>query len=187
MSLEGFDARWKDLPDYILGITKEIWEDRGIATLHRYYAETMPVRSPSSLVTGSENVIAATMATLAEFPDRTLLGEDVIWSGDALTGFLSSHRIVSQANRAWHTAPQCAGRSTAGTTAGEHLAGRQARMCTSWASAMPNSGHGVCGASLSRSTKLPSGTRFCYTPDDEKTGWSIERAAGAKEQAGHRA
>ena len=98
--MDGFDPKWKDLPDYILGITKEIWEDRGIATLHRYYAPTLPVRSPASLVVGNANVVAATMATLAEFPDRTLLGEDVIWCGDAQNGFLSSHRILSQATHA---------------------------------------------------------------------------------------
>jgi predicted ester cyclase len=95
--MKGFDPRWKDLPDYILGVTKDIWEDRGVATLHRYYAETMPVRSPASLVLGNRNVIAATLATLAEFPDRTLLGEDVIWCGDEEAGFLSSHRLLSQA------------------------------------------------------------------------------------------
>lgn len=100
MALDGFDPRWKDFPDYILGITKEIWEDRGIATLHHYYAETMPVRSPASVVVGNRNVIAATMATLAEFPDRQLLGEDVIWCGDARDGFLSSHRILSTATHA---------------------------------------------------------------------------------------
>jgi hypothetical protein len=37
------------------------------------------------------------MATLAEFPDRTLLGEDVIWSGTPEEGMLSSHRILSTA------------------------------------------------------------------------------------------
>ena len=37
------------------------------------------------------------MATLTEFPDRQLLGEDVIWCGDDEQGFLSSHRIVSTA------------------------------------------------------------------------------------------
>lgn len=37
------------------------------------------------------------MATLAEFPDRQLLGEDVIWSGDEEAGYVSSHRIVSTA------------------------------------------------------------------------------------------
>jgi predicted ester cyclase len=38
------------------------------------------------------------MATLAEFPDRQLLAEDVIWSGSAEAGdLLSSHRIISTA------------------------------------------------------------------------------------------
>lgn len=93
-----FNNRWKDLPDYIIGITKEIWEDRGIATLHDYYSQDIVVRSPASVVIGNQNVIGATMATLAEFPDRTLLGEDVIWSGeDAETGMLSSHRLLSTA------------------------------------------------------------------------------------------
>jgi hypothetical protein len=97
MSFDGFSPRWKDFPDYIIGITREIWEDRGVATLHRYYAEDIPVRSPASVVIGNRNVIAATLATLAEFPDRTLYGEDVIWSRDAGGHHLSSHRIVSTA------------------------------------------------------------------------------------------
>ncbi|MEM8788810.1 MAG: ester cyclase [Pseudomonadota bacterium] len=92
--------RWKDFPDYILGITKEIWEERGIATLHRTYAEDILVRSPSGVVRGNAAVINATMATLAEFPDRELLGEDVIWSGSPETGMLSSHRIISTATHA---------------------------------------------------------------------------------------
>ncbi|CTQ34030.1 nuclear transport factor 2 family protein [Jannaschia rubra] len=91
-------TRWKDLPDYIIGITREIWEDRGISTLHDYYAPGIVVRSPASVVVGNQNVIGATLATLAEFPDRTLLGEDVIWSGEnAEKGMLSSHRLLSTA------------------------------------------------------------------------------------------
>ena len=95
--MHGFDLKFSDFPDYIIGITKEIWEDRGIATLHRYYAPDIIVRSPASVVVGNQNVIAATMATLAEFPDRTLLGEDVIWSGTPEAGMLSSHRLLSTA------------------------------------------------------------------------------------------
>ena len=76
--MKGFDPKFAEFPDYIIGITKEIWEDRGIATLHEYYAPDIVVRMPGSVSTGNGNVIAATMATLAEFPDRTLLGEDVI-------------------------------------------------------------------------------------------------------------
>ena len=95
--MKGFSNRWKDFPDYIIGITKEIWEDRGIATLHHYYSPDIVVRSPASVVVGNEKVIGATMATLAEFPDRTLLGEDVIWSGTPEDGMLSSHRLLSTA------------------------------------------------------------------------------------------
>jgi len=95
--MKGFDPKFRDFPDYIIGITKEIWEDRGIATLHEYYSDDIVVRSPGSVVLGNQNVIGATMATLAEFPDRQLLGEDVIWSGTPEEGMLSSHRIISTA------------------------------------------------------------------------------------------
>ena len=98
--MKGFDPKFKDFPDYIIGITKEIWEDRGIATLHQYYSDDIVVRSPASVVIGNQNVIGATMATLAEFPDRTLLGEDVIWSGTPEDGMLSSHRLLSTATHA---------------------------------------------------------------------------------------
>ena len=98
--MQGFDPKFTDFPDCIVGITKEIWEDRGIATLHNYYAPDIVVRSPASVVVGNQKVIGATMATLAEFPDRQLLGEDVIWSGSPETGMLSSHRIISTATHA---------------------------------------------------------------------------------------
>lgn len=107
--MQGFDPKFKDFPDYIIGITKEIWEDRGIATLHQYYSPDIIVRSPSSVVAGNKGVIAATMATLAEFPDRTLLGEDVIWSGSPEQGMLSSHRIFSTAT---HTGNGVYGKAT---------------------------------------------------------------------------
>lgn len=95
--MKGFDPKFRDFPDFIIGVTKEIWEDRGIDTLHKYYAPDIVVRSPAAVVVGNQGVIAATMATLAEFPDRTLLGEDVIWCGTPEAGMLSSHRLLSTA------------------------------------------------------------------------------------------
>lgn len=95
--MQGFEDRFETPVDYILGITKEIWEDRGVELLHGYYTSEIPVRSPDGFVIGNEAVIAATYATLDEFPDRQLLGEDVIWSDDGEGGFLSSHRIFSTA------------------------------------------------------------------------------------------
>ena len=55
--MKGFSNQFKDLPDYIIKITKEIWEDRGLATLHHYYGKEIPMRFPSGLVTGNASVI----------------------------------------------------------------------------------------------------------------------------------
>ena len=110
--MKGFDPKFEDLPDYILGVTREIWEGRGVAALHRYYAPDIPVRSPSSVLIGNQGVVAATLATLSEFPDRVLLGEDVIWCGDEEAGFLSSHRILSTAT---HTGDGAYGPATGRT------------------------------------------------------------------------
>ena len=95
--MRDFNQRFNDEPSYILGITKEIWEDRNVESLREYYTTDIPVRSPDGYVVGNEVVISATQATLNEFPDRQLLGEDVIWSDDGHGGFFSSHRIFSTA------------------------------------------------------------------------------------------
>lgn len=93
--MSAFWGRWTDFPDYILGITQEIWEGRGIGTLREYYSDDIPLRTPMGVVVGNEAVIRSTMATCFEFSDRQLLGEDVIWSDDPVHGLLSSHRVLT--------------------------------------------------------------------------------------------
>ena len=93
----GFDPRWTDEADYVLGITYNIWEGRRVAALRDWYADDLIVRSPASVVQGNGGIIGATLATLAEFPDRELLGEDVIWCEAGDDAFLSSHRLLCTA------------------------------------------------------------------------------------------
>ncbi len=113
--MKGFDPKWRDVPHFIIGITKEIWEDREIGSLRRRYAPGLIVRSPASVVVDNTRVIAATMATLAEFPDRELPGEDVIWcedparSTEETDAFLSSHRLICWAT---HSRPGMYGAPT---------------------------------------------------------------------------
>lgn len=101
--MHGFDSKWQDVPHFIIGITREIWEGRKIGTLRTCYCDELIVRSPASVVVGNSNVIAATLATLAEFPDRELLGEDVIWYEDTTgatqisSAYFSSHRLLCTA------------------------------------------------------------------------------------------
>lgn len=111
--LPGFDPKWRGVEDYILGITSEIWEERKIHTLHDYYGPELIVRSPASVVVGNTGIIAATQATLAEFPDRELPGEDVIWCATGDDSFLSSHRLMCWAT---HT-----GRGVYGAPTGRRL------------------------------------------------------------------
>ena len=99
--MKGFDSKFTDFPAYIIDITKEIWEDRGVgARMKDYYHPDVVVRTPSGIAFGEPGMTAATMATINEFPDRQLLGEDVIWSGGPENGMLSSHRIFSTATHA---------------------------------------------------------------------------------------
>jgi SnoaL-like polyketide cyclase len=93
--LKGFDAEFTDLDHYIRVITDRIWEGRRIDDIRRYYSDDCAVETPSSVSIGVQPVIDGTRATLLAFPDRRLLAEDVIASGDDMRGYLSSHRIFS--------------------------------------------------------------------------------------------
>jgi hypothetical protein len=108
-AFSGFSPRWKDFPDYILGITRDIWEGRAVASLDGSYAADVIMRTPNGIVRGNEAVKDGTMATIHEFPDRQLYGEDVIWSSDAEGGYLSSHRLVTTGT---HTADGYFGAAT---------------------------------------------------------------------------
>ena len=108
---------YASVPDFIYGITREIWEDRGIGgKLAKYYAPDILLRAATGF-TGSNaggagsnaNVAAQTLQTLHQFPDRQLVGEDVIWTGYEDGTFLSSHRLTSVMT---HTGDGILGRAT---------------------------------------------------------------------------
>ena len=94
--MKGFDKKYKDFPDYILKITKQIWEGKDVESIGEFYTDNIPVRSPFGITYGNKPVIEATYNTLKEFPNRQLLGEDIIWNGNDDIGYHSSHRILSK-------------------------------------------------------------------------------------------
>ncbi len=101
-SMAGFNPRYKDIVDYIIGVTHEIWEEHGIGKLYDYYANTVRMHTASGLRFGREAVIAATIESQASFPDRRLFGEEVIWGGNDVDGLYSSHRLRHEGtNRGW--------------------------------------------------------------------------------------
>lgn len=89
-------GEYANVPDFVYGVTREIWEDRGIGgKLDKYYAPDCLVRAPTSLAADNRDVTAQTLATLHQFPNRLLVGEDVIWKDHGDGSFFSSHRLIS--------------------------------------------------------------------------------------------
>ena len=85
-----------DIADYILGITYEIWEGGGTELCQQYYADDCVIFSLDGITRGAQAVIDGTRSMLAAYPNRLLLGDDVITSGDCQKGY-SSHRVLSPA------------------------------------------------------------------------------------------
>ena len=83
------------IEDFIYRITEEIWENKKVENIRKYYAKDVIVRSPSITTFDCEKVVEATYKTLNQFPDRELIGEDVISCGSIDGTYLSSHRILS--------------------------------------------------------------------------------------------
>ena len=84
-----------EIENFIYQITEEIWENKKVENIRKYYARDVIVRSPSITTFNCDKVVEATYQTLNQFPDRELIGEDVISCGSIDKIYLSSHRILS--------------------------------------------------------------------------------------------
>lgn len=81
--------------DYILRITREIWEDRNPDLVMRYYGPEARIHALGGIMRGAVEVTENTRAMQTAFPDRLVIGEDVVCSPLEGGAWLSSHRIRS--------------------------------------------------------------------------------------------
>lgn len=95
MPMKGFDDEFVDIADYIIRITDRIWHEKKIDLCCRYYSHDSVIHTLTGDIVGAATVEANTHTTLAAFPDRSLDGDNVIWSGDERLGYYSSHLITS--------------------------------------------------------------------------------------------
>ncbi|MGY9049169.1 hypothetical protein P775_27685 [Puniceibacterium antarcticum] len=93
--MQNFDRKFRDFPDYVLGTTEEIWERRGLGQRLSHYCHPEVIqRSPAGILSGTAAVAGELVAQHFAFPDRRVLGEDVIWCGNEKVGMLGSHRAL---------------------------------------------------------------------------------------------
>lgn len=95
--LIGFDTKYLDYAHYIMTITHNIWEEKGIGVIYDTYSNNVVMHTGSLNINGISGVIAGTMATLHGFPDRKLIGQNVVTTEEEEGIYLSSHRILSTA------------------------------------------------------------------------------------------
>ena len=96
--MRGFDDDYVDIVDYIVRCTHKIWEEKQVGLIYTHYAHNALVHGTRGDSYGYESVVAGTVQTLATFPDRQLFADDVIWGGDDVAGYYTSHRITSTAH-----------------------------------------------------------------------------------------
>jgi len=94
-ALKGFDEEFVDIVDYIIRITHRIWEQKNVGLCYRYYGDICPVFMLGGYSECVEQVVQNTLKTIAAFPDRSLIGENVIWKEETDGSYYSSHLITS--------------------------------------------------------------------------------------------
>jgi len=92
-NMKGFDAEFTDIIDYITRITYRIWEGKQIGLCFDYYSDDCPVYTLAGYTEGAAQVVQNTLNTLSAFPDRTLDADNIIWGGNDIDGFHTSHLI----------------------------------------------------------------------------------------------
>ena len=94
-ALSGFDDEFIDIVDYIIRITHRIWEQKNVGLCYKYYGDICPVFTLGAYSECVEQVVQGTLKTIAAFPDRSLIGENVIWKEEEDETYYSSHLITS--------------------------------------------------------------------------------------------
>ncbi len=116
--MQGYDMAGRDFPDFLQRVSYEIWEQRGLTARARaHYHPDVILRSAGGVQFGAQAVAGYAFAVLTGMPDRRLLSEDVIWSGNARVGMLGSQRILSMATHR--------GDGLLGAATGKHLQYRE--------------------------------------------------------------
>lgn len=93
-SLRGFDPVYTDIVDYIVRCTHRIWDERDIGLIYSHYTHNAVVYYPIGAVYNREDIVRDTIQRLVTFPERRGMATHVIWRGDDVDGFYTSHYVT---------------------------------------------------------------------------------------------
>lgn len=90
--MRGFEPQYPNIIDYIVRITHRIWEEKDIGYIYDTYSHDCTVWDDIGLQYGRDKIVADTVHTNNAFPDIRLVADEVIWAGNEVAGFHTSHR-----------------------------------------------------------------------------------------------
>jgi predicted ester cyclase len=93
-SMRGFDPIYTDIVDYIIRCTHMIWDERNVGLIYSHYTHNCVAYSSLGTVYNREDVVRETIQRIVELPDRRGMATQVIWRGDDVNGFYTSHLVT---------------------------------------------------------------------------------------------
>jgi len=90
-SMRGFDDCYTDIVDYIIRCTHRIWDERDVGLIYSHYTHNCVAYTTLATMYDRETHIRDTSQRIVEFPDRRGMAQQVIWRGDDVNGFYTSH------------------------------------------------------------------------------------------------
>ena len=90
--MANFESTYVNIVDYIVRITHRIWEEKDIGYIYDTYSHDCAVWDDLGLQYGRDKIIADTTHLQNAFPNIRIVADEVIWAGDEVTGFHTSHR-----------------------------------------------------------------------------------------------
>ena len=94
-SLNGFDEIYTDIVDYIVRCTHRIWDERDIGLIYSHYTHNCVLYSALGTLYNREDVVRDTIQRIVALPERRGMATQVVWSGNDVEGFYTSHLVTS--------------------------------------------------------------------------------------------
>ena len=93
-SLDGFDDIYTDIVDYIVRCTHRIWDERDIGLIYSHYTHNCTVYGTTGTVYNREDMVLDTIQRIVSMPERRGMATQVIWAGNDVDGFYTSHFVT---------------------------------------------------------------------------------------------
>jgi predicted ester cyclase len=93
-SMDGFEDIYTDIVDYIIRCTHRIWDERNIGLIYTHYTHNCTVYGTMGAVYNREEMVHDTIQRIVTMPERRGMGTQVIWKGNDVDGFYTSHLVT---------------------------------------------------------------------------------------------